>query len=249
MMGVKDFRMGVVWDKGMGIVSISFARGMVNSMILTEETELWLPGGLDWYGVDKIKKILDQENKRDLANEIFYYNLGFLTDKVVFLDDFSWDRSRVLLPNMGLRSWLNFVYRRDQMIFKEEMISGALEDEGLFLNEVMIRDFADSQLLNEDLRLIVLNTTENEGLAGFVAEKLLWAGFSVMGVGGAEAEVEKCRLSYGEGSDKSYGWQVLSSLFDCEWVEDEALADFEVEVYIGEGMAEMINYSGYVRTF
>jgi len=42
---------------------------------------------------------------------------------------------------------------------------------------------------------------------------------------------------------------VLSSLFDCEQVEDRALADFEVEVYIGEAMAEMINYSGYVRTF
>ena len=241
--------MGVVWDDGVGIVSISFDRGMVNSMILTDGVELWLPGGLDWYGADKIKKLLDQEDKRDLADEIFYYNLGFLADKVVFLDDFSWDRSRVLCPNMGWWSWLNFVYRRDQMIFKEEAMSGVLGDEVLLLNEVMVRDFADSRLLNEDLRLIILNTTENEGLAGFVAERLSWAGFSVMGVGGAADEVGKCRLSYGEGSDKSYGWQVLSSLFDCEQVEDRALADFEVEVYIGEAMAEMINYSGYVRTF
>jgi len=204
---------------------------------------------LDWYRADKIKKLLDQENKRDLAGEIFYYNLGFLADKVLFLDDFSWDKVRLLWSNMGWRSWLNYTYRRDQMIFKEETIKGALADEILFLSEVTVRDFADSRLLNEELRLIIFNTTKNEGLAGFMAERLSWAGFSVMGVGGAEGQVGKCRLSYGLDADKSYGWQVLNSLFDCEQVKDVALADFEVEFYIGEALAEMINYSGYVRTF
>ena len=247
--GEGDYKLGVVGKEGIEIVSISFDRRMVNSLELRGETEVWVPGGLNWYGVDKIKKLLEQEERPDLAKEIFYYNLGFLADKVVFLDNFEWNKISVLVPNLGFWAWVKFAYWQDQMLFKEEKLEGDLLERQWILDEIMVRDFGDSKLLNQDLRLTVFNTTEHEGLAGFVASRLSWAGFSVMGVGGDTEGVVDCLLAYGPRSSQSYGWEVLTDIFDCEQVKDEALTDYEVEVYIGQGFGQMINYSGYVGAF
>jgi len=246
--GNKDYKLGVISDQGVGIVSISFDRRMVNSLELRDDTMVWLPRGLDWYEADKVKRLLEQEDKEDLAKEIFYYNLGFLTDKVVFLDDFNWNKISVLLPNLGFWEWVRFFYRQEQMIFKAEILDGDLLAKEWMLDEVMVRDFADSWLLNQDLRLTVFNTTNHEGLAGFVANRLSWAGFSVMGVASVKEEVDGCRLSYGLESDKGYGWEILNKIFDCTQEKDRALSDYEVELYIGDEFCQMINYNGYVRT-
>ncbi len=244
-----DYKMGVIWDGGIGVVSISLGRRMVNSLEVSGQTQVWVPGGLGWYGADKIKRLLDQEDKRGKAVDIIYYNLGFLPDKVLFLDDFSWDEGVRLMVDMGFFDWLEFRYFREQMIFKEEVIDGDLTQLGWYLDEIMVRDFADSLILNEDLRLTVFNTTGHEGLANFLASRISWAGFSVAGVGGSEEEVSVCKLTYGQGVVGSLGWEVLSSVFDCERQADGALADFEVEIYLGEGFSQMINYGSYVRTF
>jgi len=246
----RDFRLGVVTDKGVMAVSVSFDRKMVASLEISGEIPLWIPRGLDWYGADKIKKILEQEKKRDLAKEVIYYNLGFWADKVVFLNDFSWKKTALLVKNMGIWSFLEFWYWQDEMLFKQEKIENDLRDESLFLDETMLRDFAEGRLLNEEMRITVYNTTVDAALANFMATLLTRVGFSVMGVGGAEPRGEAdCYFIYGEGVKGSYGWQVLNSIYQCEAVKDESLADFEVEIYIGEGYSRMINYSGYVGTF
>ena len=246
----RDYTLGLVGNDGVSIVSISFDRKMVNSLVVKDEIRLWIPGGLDWYEANKIKRLLEQESRPDLAKEILYYNLGFLADKIIFLDDFKWNKMSVLIPNLGLWGWIKFYYWQDQMLFKEETLaSGLLLERELALDEIMVRDFGDSKLLNQDLRLTVFNTTECEGLAGFVASRLSWAGFSVMGIGSAKEETNNCMLTYGLQSNQGYGWKVLTDIFDCKQMKDEALTDYEVEIYLGEGFCQMINYNGYVGAF
>jgi hypothetical protein len=150
---------------------------------------------------------------------------------------------------MGLISWLKFSYWREQMIFKDEIIESEVNRREWLLSEMMIRDFADNRFLNSNLRLSLFNTSENAGLAEFLGNRLSWAGFSVMGTGNSEEEITRCKLVYGERTDESLAWQSIQKIFDCETKKDESLADYEVEIYIGEEWAQMINYSGYVGTF
>jgi len=244
-----DYRMGIIAGDGLMMVNISFERGMVNTAGLTGEAEVWLPQGFDWYRVDRVRKLLDLENKRDLGPLIFYYNFGFLPDKILFLDNFLWDKNVTLVKSMGLISWLKFFYWREQMIFKDEEVAKELNRREWLLSEIMVRDFADSQFLNSNLRLLLFNTTDYEGLAEFLGNRLSWAGFSVMGTENSDEKVFKCKLVIGDKTDESLSWQSLLEIFNCETEKDTGLADYEVEIYIGEEWAQMINYSGYVGTF
>ena len=244
-----DYRMGVVADDGLMMVNISFDRGMVNTASLKGEAEVWLPSGFDWYRVDRVKKLLDLEKKEDLAPLIFYYNFGFLPDKILFLDNFLWDKNVILIKSLGFDFWLRFGYWREQMIFKDEMIEKEISRREWLLSEMMVRDFADNRLLNQDLRISLFNTTDSEGMAEFLGNRLSWAGFSVLGTGNSEEEVPGCKLVIGDKVEKSFGWQSLGGIFDCEIKKDLSLADYEVEIYIGEEWVQMINYSGYVGTF
>ena len=135
------------------------------------------------------------------------------------------------------------------MIFKDETAEKEISRREWLLSEMMVRDFADNRLLNQDLRISLFNTTDNEGMAEFLGNRLSWAGFSVMATENSEEECAKCRLVIGNRVDESTAWTSLLKVFDCEVKKDETLADNEVEIYVGQEWAQMINYSGYVGTF
>ena len=60
----EDRVVGLVAPEGVGAVSISPLRGMVNVLKVTPEVELWLPGGMGWYAADKVEKFMIKVNKK-----------------------------------------------------------------------------------------------------------------------------------------------------------------------------------------
>lgn len=246
--GNNDFKMGVISDKRMELISISPERKMVSVLKINEGVPVWIPGGLGWYKSDSIKKILDQENKRDKLFDIFFYNFGFTPEKISYLsNENDWKRNLFLLKNMGLVRWFKYVINSNQVIIKEDSINNNLVEEKSVLDEIMARDFADSRIVNEELRLSVFNTTAESGLAGFIGRNLEWAGFSVISTESVNEEISKCVILSNDKMKNVYGWTLLKQIFSCDVKESNELNDNEVEIYFGEDYAQMLKYSNYTN--
>ena len=69
-----DYRIGVFGDDGVAVVSISKSRQMINVLKVSPEAKMWIPGGMGWYRSEVVKKILNQENKKDLFDQILFCN-------------------------------------------------------------------------------------------------------------------------------------------------------------------------------
>lgn len=245
-----DLKLGLITDKSCGLVSMSFQRMMVNSLEVEGETLLWVPEGLGWYQADKIKRLLIQEDRQDLADDILFYNFGFAADEVIYVGQFDdWLKRLNLIKLMGLVDWLRFEYQGGRMIFKDEKLNGQLGQNGPFLDKVMPRDFADSLILTEAVRATVVNTTDFDGLANFVAERLSWLGMLVTEARSGDEEVEGCKIVLGRQATETETVKVLKQVLNCQFEVDEALAGAELEIYLGDEFGEMLNYDAYVRTF
>lgn len=243
-----DYKMGIVANDGVALVSISNERKMINVLNLSPETDVWIPNGLSWYRNDRVKNILEQEKKTDLVRNIFWYNFGFLTDKILFLNSINdWKKSSVLVDNLGFFGFVKYELNYGKMLLKEEMIEGKLEDNNSFLDDVMVRDFSETKLNNEELRLSVFNNTDSSGLASFMSERLEWSGFSVVSNDNNEEVVDSCLIVYGNKVDVSYGWKMINKIFNCEKRYDDGLNENELQIYFGDKLASMIQYSSYFR--
>ena len=247
--GGSDFKMGVGADDGLALISISWERRMVNIMLVDKDREVWIPEGLGWYKSSKIKKLLLLENKWNMLDKLIFYNFGFVTDKTVGLEKMNdWSNDRVLIKEMGLINWIKFKLNSGQMVSKEETINNETTEEGL--NETMIRDFSDSSLVTDETRIRVVNQTEEDGLAGFIGDKLEKAGMSVVGIENARGEnVKNCLWSYQKKPEKVMPADIMRRMLGCEEKEDKNLTESEWELYLGEDWAKMIKYSSYVRAF
>src|ERR1035437_9438164 len=82
-----DFKMAVVSDSGIMIRSVSWQRGMVNELWVNGGVPVWVPRGMGWYQSSAIGKLLGQEKKEYLADEVMFYNFGFVPDMVVLGND------------------------------------------------------------------------------------------------------------------------------------------------------------------
>lgn len=233
-----DFKIGVLADDGIALVSISLERKMINVLKLGDESKLWIPGGLGWYRNISIKQILKQEKKIDLIDEVFFYNFGFKADRIVVLDE---------IDDWKKKFWLRFRLNYNNVLMKEEVIKGDLKDQANLFDEVMIRDFSETNLVREDLLLSVFNTTEINGLAGFLSRRLEWLGFSVMTIETLDDEkVDNCLIKYGSQVDDSLGWKIIGELFDsCDRKYDYNLNQGEIEFYFGDQFSSMIKYPSY----
>ena len=233
-----DFKLGVVGKDKIGVVSISPERKMINSLEIDGEVSVWIPRGLGWYRSDRIFRVLEQERKKESAGEIFFYNLGFWPDEVVYVGEFeNWRRN--------WKTWLRVKMIGDEVIYKKEVNKEELSENNLLLNEVMPRDFADSSLVNDNLRLSVINAAGEERLAGFVAKRLEWLGFTVVSTDNSEMGIkEKCLMSLGPRSEESLGLEKLSFL-GCERKSSDDLGENEVELYFGDEYVQMLKYSSY----
>ncbi|MDD4135507.1 MAG: LytR C-terminal domain-containing protein [Candidatus Shapirobacteria bacterium] len=253
--GNLDYKLGIIANDGIALVSISNERKMVNVLNLGSEVEIWIPFGMSWYGNTNIKNVLEQEKNGEpaaakaLADEnIFWYNFGFLTDKILVLNSVNdWKKDSVLIDNLGFWNWLKYRINYDKMLLKEERIDSSLDQNELYLSEIMVRDFSESRLNNEDLRLSIFNNTNESGLANFIAKRLEWSGFSVVSADNNEAKIDRCLIVYGDKVDLSYGWKMINQVLNCDKKYNQSLNENEVELYFGDNFASMIQYPSYLK--
>lgn len=229
--GKSDFRAVGITDDGFRLVSISPERKMINYFDVSGESMVWIPEGLGWYEAKNIKKILITEKKEKLVKSMLFYNYGFWPDKII------WNNLRLNWRTLGIVGWINFLFSEGKMIEKEEKLNGNFENNQVIIDEVATRDFADSLLLSSNVKLNLFNTSNISGAANFIAQRLEWAGFSVMGISNSERKVEKC-LMIGRNN-------ALQSILGCDVENGD---DNDIEVYFGDKYLEMIKYSSYVRT-
>jgi len=230
-----DKKIAVLADNGIAIVSISSERKMINTLVINPDVQVWIPGGLGWYRSSAVKKILQQERKIDLFDKLLFYNLGFVADKTVVLKN---------IGDWKKKFWWEYFWNSGKMILKGEIIKKDVREEGELLDEVMVRDFSETRLANEDIRLSIINTTNIDGLADFMANNLERLGFSVISVGG-EINNNGCQIVYGGKVEDTFSWGVLRELIDCPQKEDLSLNEGEVELYFDEKFASMIKYPSY----
>jgi hypothetical protein len=248
--GKNDVRMAIVTPDEVGVVVISPERKMVSVLKIDGKEKIWIPGGMGWYQSNRFKKIVEQEKIYGKAFEVFFYNLGFLTKHVLYLDQLDdWQKNEVLWQYLGgLRGFVRYKMMNDRFIFKDDSITSDLINKEGSLDEMMPRDFADNRLLDDNIRVSLINTTAETGMANFVGNRLSWAGFSVVAIENSTDQVENCLLVFGVGSEISYTGKMIKEIFGCQTKTDDSLGSQEIELYLGQKMAEMIKYSSYVGT-
>lgn len=245
-----DFRIAIVNNKGLLLKSVSDDRRMVNTLGIGNEVEVWIPRGLGWYKSSKVLGVLDQEKKKNLIDEVLFYNFGFVPDVIIGGDGVNWLTNWQVINKWGWLNYLNYRLKSESMMIRSETINDDLTKSEDHLNEVVQRDFADSRLLREELRISIYNVGQMKGIANFMARNLEWAGLTVVGIDNYQSDdIEQCLVEYGSAVNKGFGYKVLQKVLpDCNWKVSDKLGKMEVEVYFGDGYAQMINYQGYVRT-
>ena len=191
-----DFKMGIVTSKQIALLSVSPGRGMINLLTVAPEVDVWLPGGMGWYPSDKVRKIYETDKNLELINKMFFYNFGFVPDKVAFLEDVSEWRNWSLVKYMGPIDWLRYVIEQENWLYKTEVVSRGLDFEKEKIDEILPRDFADNELQSGEIKVSVINSTEENGLGSFVADRLNWMGFSIVAVE-SEANKSGCETMVG----------------------------------------------------
>lgn len=242
-----DFKVVTISDSGVMIRSVSWQRGMVNELWVDGKVPIWIPRGMGWYQSDTIGKLLHQEKKENLVNETMFYNFGFVPDVVVFSNDDNWMSGPGVINKWGIGQYLRFLLSEPRMMVKRETISADLKTETDLLNNIIPRDFADSRVLAEDLRLSVYNVGQSQGLANFITRALEWGGFEVVGVDNFTGVINNnCLVSYGNLAANTYGFRVIKEEFaDCKFQEDSELEGIGVEIYFGDSYSQMLNYASY----
>lgn len=231
-----DYKLGIITGNGIALVSISNERRMINELTFSGEA------------LNEIKNILERDKNPDSVKNMLWYNFGFSPDKILFLDSVDqWKSGSVLIRNMGFFNWLKYKFNYGKMLFKQENVSSKLEDSELIFDEILARDFSESRLNNEELRLSIFNSTNEAGLAAFMTKRLEWAGFSVVSADNNEEKINKCLIVYGNKVDLSYGWKIINKVFDCDKRRDENLNENELELYFGDSLASVIKYSSYFK--
>lgn len=233
-----DFKIGILAEDGVALVSFSKERKMINVLKVDPEAKLWIPGGLGWYRNEVIKKVLKQEKQLDLLDDILFYNFGYKADKLLYLEKTD-DWKNVYWWKLGLSN--NFFN-------KEELVTKDVDLSDDFLDEVMIRDFAETKVINEDLKLSIINMTEISGLAGFMTKRFERLGFSVISIGNENSQiVSKCQILYGQEATDTYSLSLIKNLIKCEAKEDNRLNRNEIEIYFDDNFSSMIKYPSYKK--
>jgi len=226
----RDWKLAVVSDEGLAMISISKDREMLNVLNIDPTMPVWIPEGFGWYSGNKVKKLLNQERRWDLAKKIFFYNFGLVSDELVISD--------------GMGDWRDWRYGWKYKLLARNLVE---KEETEVSDEGMVRDFSDSSLINDETRIVVINETEEDGLAGFVAKSLERSGLSVVGIENSRGgKSEGCLWLYNRPPERVYAAEIMRKMLNCEEKVDDGLAESEWELYLGEDWAKMINYSSYV---
>lgn len=247
--GRDDFRMGIFTDEKVAMLNISPERKMVNFLEISGDTELWIPGGLGWYKTEKIKNILEQEKIKDQADEILFYNFGFLADKISWGDDINfWKNDWNLIGNLGIIGWIKYRVGVNNWLFKDEVYDGEIQKDGAKIREMIFRDFADNKIVNGESKITIVNTTSHNGFGTFMANLSEYSGFSVISIDTISKEIERCQFIFGTSLSNSYEFELINKIWNCENILDENLDEWNGELYFGENEVLMLKYSNYGRS-
>lgn len=233
-----DTRLICLGEERLEMVSVSGERNMINRMKIGSEAEVWIPGGLGWYKVGGLQKLLDQEKIGEKIFKIGFYNFGFWADDLVRLDEEVCGSDKQYMKVMGLWNWLFYKLNSDKYMIKEEEKAET---------EILSRDFSDSKVLEDGIRFGVYNNSQESGLAGMLATVIEMAGMPVVTVDSGEAEGgQGCELRYrDENFLETSSFAILDKGLSCEVSRDERVVEGEVEIYLNQGYAEMIDYPSY----
>jgi len=245
-----DFRIGIVTPNDVALLSISPGRGMINLLTVDSEVELWLPGGMGWYQANRIKKIFEKDKNMELIFKTLYYNFGFIPEKIVYLEKVSDWRNWSLIKYLGPFDWVRYKIFQENWLYKSEVISRSLSMEKENLDEILPRDFSDNELLSGEVKISVVNASGENGLGSFVADRLNWMGFSVVGVE-TETDRKECQIMSTTTPSEITKKNVdnLAKMFGCSQTSNVAMLPDEAIIYLGQNYAQMLKYSTYVRSF
>ncbi len=245
-----DYKMAVISPQGLGLISVSSNRGMINFLAIGPEVMVWVPRGYGWYKADRIYGLLKQEGRMDIASELMFFNFGNNCKKIIWGDNIlTWEEWGNMVNQLGLLPSIYFKWKMSEMFFNEEVNNNQLVD-NVRLDEVLSREFSEDKLIEEDIKVSVFNATGSNLLATFVAEKLNWLGVNVLTVGDNLVEMDECLLRYGTDVEKSKTFSVIKDIFsDCVVSFEENILPGEMELVLGRKWSQMINYDSYVRSF
>lgn len=231
-----DYKVGILADDGVALVSISKERKMINILKVDPEAKLWIPGGMGWYRNITIKKILQQEKKMNQLSDIVFFNFGYKADKLLYLKTTD-DWKNVF--------WWKLIFCNN-FLTKEELVKKDIDLSDDFLDEVMIRDFAETRVIEEDIKLSIINITNVSGLANFMTKRFERLGFSVILVGNDFGENQKkCQILYSPETSKTYSLSLIKKIINCDAKEDTLLNGNEVEIYFDNQFSRVIEYPSY----
>ncbi len=244
----EDRVVGVVSPEGVGVVSISPLRGMVNLLKVASEVELWFPGGMGWYPANKVEKIFDQGKEEDLVRKMFFYNFGIYPEKILVLSKVEAWRSSGLWRFLGPSESFRFWWQQNNWLFKTEVINTNLLVKKEELDDILPRDFALGELQQKGLKVSVKNSSGENALGAFVADRLNWQGYNVVAVEN-ETIKEGCEVvAQGNKLTENYA-DFLAKMFGCSRVTNPTLLLEELTINPGKNYASMIKYNSYVRSF
>jgi len=242
--GNSDLKIGIVANDGLALVNISPTRRMRNYWTIDQKISLWIPGGLGWYESGKIKRILMSEKKENLAKDIFIYNFGVIPDKVVWLTGKdSWRSDLVMFKNFGLLSYLKYKVKGESLIYKNEEIT----DLNWNFDEVAVRDFASSNLINSDVRVGIINSSGQNGLANFMSNIVERIGLTVISVETDTEQNNTCVFKISNNLERSVELSELKKIWHCE-VQSNGSDGNTIDIVFGSKFSEVLKYSSYVRT-
>lgn len=247
--GKNDVRIGIIADNGLALINLSSKRKIINYLTVDPEVEVWIPRGLGWYRAGRVKKIMETEKKQELANELFFYNFGFFPEKVIRLSNKeNTNSNRFWMKELGGLGFVRWWFGRDSYMTKREEIKRSLVGEGAILDEIMMRDFADTRLIESEFRLSVVNGSEVQGLANFLSQKLGWEGYTINSIENIEKVSEKCIVNINNSKKNDILLMELKKILSqCDFRIIEDLGTNEVEIILGEGYGQMLNYNNYIR--
>ncbi len=233
-----DYRYVVLNEDGVKLINVSPRRRSVFKLSVGPEVKIWIPGGMGWYRAGSLNKLLENEGKKSLVADIFFYNFGFEESAGSRFE--GWRR--------GWEWWWNSrLVLVESELAKDERAGLAEEVETLI--EVGL---ADEGVAESGLNWKVFNGSEEKGFADFVAKRLNYFGLRVIDVGNFETlEMERCRLLIGSGNkDAEILLGRVNRFLKCKIEAGaEEVERGEVRLVVGEGLAKMIEYSSYVGSF
>jgi len=249
--GKTDMRIGMVDDKGLRIVNISPERKMISILKVDGKATVWIPEGLGWYRSDKVRGILIQEDKKELLNKIFFYNFGFTPDIIWNdIDSENWMEKGNLIRKLGMSNFLVFRKQSRSMVINESVIEDDLDNKYSFLQDIIPRDFSDMRRVSEETRIGVFNSSQENKLAAFLADRLVWSGLNVTTVENSSDKVEGClMISHDVNKISSSTVGLIRQIFGCQEKSDLNLDDQQIDLYFGQDYVSMLKYSNYVRSF